>query len=150
VLGLFGFVIGHPTHPNSEVDEVRLAVFRQQVGFWLDDHARESKTVLCLALEEGGVRRSVTKAYLKHFPRELAVRTAGDCDERPPGAIERSTGRPAVLVVTGEIAWRSADEAWVTTRHYRSATVSGVRRQRVVRENDRWICLGQIINDTPL
>jgi hypothetical protein len=150
LLGLLGLATGQPPQGNTEIDAIRLAVFRQQLGFWLDGHARESKTVVCLAIEDGGVRRSVTKEYLRHFPGEAAVRTGDDCDKRPSGAVERSTTRPAVLVASGEVAWQSPDEAWVTTSHYRSAMVSGVRKQRVVRENGRWICLGQIIKDTPL
>jgi hypothetical protein len=120
------------------------------VAFWLDEHSRGSKTVVCLAIEDGGVRRGVTKEYLKRFPGEPAVRTGDDCDERASGAVERGTGRPAVLVAAGDVAWKSADEAWVTIRHYRSGVISGVRTQRVVREETGWVCLGQIIKDMPL
>jgi hypothetical protein len=150
LLGLAGVDMAQPAGGKTDVDEVRLAVFRQQLAFWLDEPTRGSKTVVCLAIEDGGVRRSVTKEYLKRFPGEPAVRTGDDCDERASGAVERGTGRPAVLVAAGDIAWKSPDEAWVTTRHYRSAVISGERTQRVVREEIRWVCLGQIIKDMPL
>jgi threonine dehydrogenase-like Zn-dependent dehydrogenase len=150
LLGLAVVAIAQPSGGKTDVDEVRLAVFRQQLAFWLDEHSRGSKTVVCLAIEHGGVRRSVTKEYLKRFQGEPAVRTGDDCDERASGAVERGTGRPAVLVAAGDLAWKSPDEAWVTTRHYRSAVVSGVRTQRVVREETGWVCLGQIIKDMPL
>ena len=150
LLGLAGVGMAQPSGGKTDIDEVRLAAFRQQVNFWLDEHSRGSKTVVCLAIEEGGVRRAVTKEYLKRFPGEPAVRTGDDCDERESGAVERGTGRPAVLVAAGDVAWKSADEAWVTIRHYRSAIISGVRTQRVVREETGWVCLGQVIKDMPL
>jgi hypothetical protein len=150
LLGLAGVGMAQPAGGKIDVDEVRLAVFRQQVAFWLDEPSRGSKTVVCLAIEDGGGRRSVTKEYLKHFPGELAVRTGDDCDERASGAVERGTGRPAVVVAAGDLAWKSPDEAWVTIRHYRSAIISGVRTQRVVREETGWVCLGQVIKDMPL
>jgi hypothetical protein len=150
LLGLAGVGMAQPSGGRIDVDEVRLAAFRQQVTFWLDEHSRGSKTVVCLAVEEGGVRRSVTKEYLKRFPAEPAVRTGDDCDESASGAVERGTGRPAVLVAAGDVAWKSRDEAWVTIRHYRSAIISGVRTQRVVREETGWVCLGQVIKDMPL
>ncbi len=144
------FDVSHSLAADPALDEVRLAVFQQQMAFWLDKDARGSKRVVCLAIEEGGMRRSVTREYLKRFPGEAAVRTGDDCDQRPSGAVERGTGRPAVLIVAGNVEWKSAEEAWVTTRHYRSSVMSGVRTHRVVREKTRWICLGQIIKDTPL
>jgi hypothetical protein len=150
LLGLAGVGMAQSSGGTTDIDEVRLAVFRQQVAFWLDEHSRGSRTVVCLAIEDGGGRRSVTKEYLKRFPGESAVRTGDDCDERASGAIERGTGRPAVLVAAGDVAWKSRDEAWVTIRHYRSAIISGVRTQRVVREEAGWVCLGQIIKDMPL
>ncbi len=139
-----------PAGKDAEADALRLAVFRQQVAFWLDESARGSKTVICLAIEEGGVRRAVSDEYLKRLPGEPAVRTAEACEERPSGAVERGTGRPAILIAVGAIAWQSADEAWVTTRHYRSAIISGVRTQRVVREKTGWVCLGQIVKGAPV
>jgi len=116
LLGLAGVGMAQPAGGKIDVDEVRLAVFRQQVAFWLDEPSRGSKTVVCLAIEEGGARRSVTKEYLKRLPGEPAVRTADDCDERASGAVERGTGRPAVVVAAGDLAWKSPDEAWVTRR----------------------------------
>jgi hypothetical protein len=122
-----------PACRNAHVDALRIAVFRQQAAFWLDKYS-PSQTVVCLSIEDGGVRRSVSKEYLGHFPSEAAVRTGDACDEQASGAVERGTGRPAVLVAVGAIAWQS----------------SGVRTQRVVREKTGWVCLGQIIKDTPL
>src|SRR5262249_42452261 len=150
LLTLAGVASAYSSGADAEIDNVRLAVFQQQIGFWLDEHARGSKAVVCLAIEDGGIRRSVTKEYLKRFPGEVAVRTGDDCEERASGAVERGTGRPAVFLVAGSVEWKSPDEAWVTTRHYRSAVISGVRKQRVVREETRWVCLGQVIKDMPL
>ena len=149
LVGLAGAGRAEP-QDRADVDALRLAVFRQQVSFWLAEHSRESGTVVCLAIEDEGVRRSVTEEYLKQFPGEPAVRTADACDQRASGAVERGTGRPAILLAVGKIVWKSSEEAWVTTRHYRTAVISGVRTQRAVRERSGWACLGQIIKDTPL
>ena len=92
LLGLAGVGMAQPLGDKTDVDEVRLAVFRQQVAFWLDEHARGSKTVVCLAIEDGGVRRSVTKDYLKRFPGEPAVRSGDDCDERASGLWSEAPG----------------------------------------------------------
>lgn len=135
---------------RAAADEVRLAVLRQQVAFWLDENSRAGKTVVCLGTEADGVRRSVTNEYLRHFAGETAVRAQADCEEQAAGAIERSSGRPAILVTAGEVAWQSTGEAWVATRHYRSGVMSGVQTLRVVREPAGWVCLGQILKDGPL
>ncbi len=54
VIGLAG--VAQPISAGTDLDDIRLAVFRQQVAFWLDGHARESKVVVCLSVEEGGAR----------------------------------------------------------------------------------------------
>lgn len=146
--GVAGVV--HAARGRATADDVRLAVLRQQVAFWLDEPARASQTVVCLGIEEDGARRSVTNEYLRHFAGKAAVRVQADCEARAEGAVERRSGRPAILVTVGDVSWQSADEAWVTTRHYRSGVVSGVRTQRVVHEPDGWVCLGQILQDGPL
>jgi hypothetical protein len=133
----------------ADVDGIREAVFRSQVAYWLDDNTRASHVVVCLATEQGGRRRSVSEDYLSRFRGETSVRRLDDCEERASGAVERRTGQPAVVVTVGDVTWPSESEALVTTRHYRSATVSGTRTQRVVREAARWTCLGPVLNDGP-
>ena len=147
---LTGLGVAAADSRDAEIEALRVAVFRHQVAFWLNEESRESQTVVCLAIEEGGSRRSVSREYLKHFPGEAAVRTGDACEEKASGAVERGTGRPAVVVTVGAVAWQSSDEAWVTTRHYRSAVISGIRTQRVVRERAGWVCLGQVTKDAPV
>ncbi len=133
---------------DSKSDEVIEAAFRQQVSFWLTEDARGARTVVCLAVEQAGVAHSVAREYLRRF-HEPALRRAAECEGRPRGAVERSTGRPAVLLTVGPIVWRSPDEAWITVRHFRSQLSSAAQQYRVVREEARWICLGQILKMSP-
>jgi hypothetical protein len=142
--------VGCAKRSSAIVDDVREAVFREQLRFWLDENARLSQTVVCLSVEDGGVDRSVASDYLARFRGERAARRLDDCVARPSAAVERSTGHPAVLVSAGVVTWQSEAEAWVATRYYRSGVISGVRTLRVVREADGWVCLGQVVKDGPL
>lgn len=134
--------------PDPKAEEVIEAAFRQQVSFWLTEDARKVGTVLCLAVEQAGVSHSVPREYLRRF-HEPAVRRAAECEGRAGGAVERVTGRPAVLLTVGGVTWQGADEAWVTVRHYRSQLSTASQQYRVVREQARWICLGQILKMSP-
>lgn len=135
--------------PEQTADEIAEAVFRQQLDLWLDDNERDSHTVLCLAIEESGVAKSVSREFLQRFKREPAVRGRGECEARKDGAVESATGRPAILVTVGAIQWLNADEARVKVHHFRSQVLSASRTYRVVREQSRWICLGQVIDLAP-
>jgi hypothetical protein len=150
LLGLLGAGRARAERGVAEIEAVQVAVLQKQVTFWLDDHARASKMVVCLSIDDGGTRRSLPKEYLSKLPDDEAVRVSDQCEERAAGAVERTTLRPAVLVSVGEMSWRSENEVWVTTRHYRSGLISGLRTQRVVREPLGWVCLGQIIKDGPV
>jgi hypothetical protein len=130
-------------------DEVIEAAFRQQASYWLNEDARKQRTVVCLAIEREGVAESVEADYLQRFRALPELRRAAQCEARPRGAVERETGRPAVLLVAGELRWIAPDEAWVSVRHFRSQLSSGVRTYRVVRESSRWICLGPILKLSP-
>jgi hypothetical protein len=134
---------------DRRVDDVAEAVFRQQLTLWLEGAGGYSETVLCLAIERGGVAESVSREFLQRFKGQAAVRARGECEGRKKGAIERATGRPAILVTVGAMKWLNADEGQVTVNHFRSQLVSGARSYRVVRERSRWICLGQVIDIAP-
>jgi hypothetical protein len=54
-----------------------------------------------------------------------------------------------VIVTVGPIDWRAADEAWVTVTYFRTRIQSAVRKYRVVREQDGWVSLGQVVLDGP-
>lgn len=124
------------------------AAFRQQLALWLTADARKANTVVCLAVEQTELAQSATDAYLKRF-REHAVRRAADCEAWGSGAVERSSGHPAVLVTAAGIEWIASDEAWVTIRHYRSQHSNGSQQYRVVREATRWACLGPMVRGLP-
>jgi hypothetical protein len=134
---------------DRRVDDVAEAVFRQQLSLWLEGAGGYRETVLCLAIERGSVAESVSREFLQRFKDQAAVRAQEDCEGRKDGAIERATGRPAILVTVGAMKWLDTDEAQVTVNHFRSQLVSGTRSYRVVWERSRWICLGQVIDVAP-
>jgi hypothetical protein len=139
------------SQPPVEVDAdaVVEAAFRQQISYWLTDDARKLQTVVCLATERAGELASVEREYLRRFRFQPELRRSAECETRAQGAVERATGRPAVVVSAGEVRFIAPDEAWVSVRHYRSQLSSGVRTYRVVREQSRWICLGPILKLSP-
>lgn len=128
---------------------VRQAVFRQQVSYWLAGHARESGVVVCLGVRDGNTVRGVEAAVLNNVGERSSTRSAQECQTLPGGAVERSTSRPAIVVTVGGVVWRGRGEALVEVEHFRSATVSGRRKYRVVRQGDVWTCLGQVVDMTP-
>ena len=132
--------------PFAEVQE---AVFRHQVAFWLDDHARESGVIVCLGKTEGGHTRGVDASFLGNSRDRVLVRSATDCEARPDGAVERGTSKPAIIITVTDVSWRGPDEAVVTVQHFRSQVLSGRRKYRAVREQTGWVCLGQIVEMAP-
>lgn len=140
---------GAQTVVDPRAEEIVEAAFRQQISFWLTEDARKVDTVICLAIEQAGVAHSVPKTYLQRFRGEAGLRRSAECEARAGGAVERATGRPAILVAAGDVTWIAPDEAWVSVRHYRSRLSSGRQQYRVVREQARWICLGPIMKLSP-
>ena len=124
-------------------------MFRQQVAFWLDDNARESGVVICLAEIQGGRSRGVDGSFLGTSRDRAAVHPAEDCDARPGGAVERGASRPAIIITMTGVTWSGPDEAVVEVQHFRSMVLSGRRKYRVVREESGWVCVGQIVDMTP-
>ena len=134
---------------SRQMDDVAEAVFRQQMTLWVEGSAGDSQTVLCLAIERDNVAEGVSREFLQRFKTHGTLRSRGECEVRKDGAIERTTGRPAIVITVGAMKWLSADEADVTVHHFRSQRISGTRVYRVVRERSRWICLGQVIEMAP-
>jgi hypothetical protein len=135
--------------PDPKAEAVLEAVFRQQVKEWLDTSERARGTVVCLAIDTGEAPQSVDREYLGRFGTEPAVRRSAECEARATGAVERDTLKPAIIVTAGPIDWVADDEAWVRVTYFRTMTQSSLRTYRVVREQEGWICLGQIIKDAP-
>jgi hypothetical protein len=131
---------------HDEVRAVREAVLRQQVAYWLADHARESGLVVCLPIARSEAA-ALTSELTPQDP--TAVRSTEDCDLKPSGAIDRTTSRPAVVIKLTGLAWVAPDEAVVEVEHFRSSLTSGRRKYRVVQEHDEWVCLGPILDITP-
>jgi hypothetical protein len=140
---------GSAAASNRTADAVAEAVFRQQMSLWVEGSQGDSQTVLCLGIERDNVPEGVSRDFLQRFKTQVALRSRGECEARKEGAIERITGRPAVLVTVGAMKWLSADEADVTVHHFGSQLISGTRAYRVVRERSRWVCLGQVIEMAP-
>lgn len=144
-----------PAGHTASVDEreketaVLVAAFRQQVEEHLDPTEKARRTVLCLAIDPGGAPQSPSRELMARLAGEPSVRRAAECDARPEGAVEATTGRPAILVTAGPIEWVADDEAWVEVSYHRSARQAARRRYRVVREREGWVSLGPILLDGP-
>jgi hypothetical protein len=135
------------TAPAREPGRVVEAAFRQQLSYWLTQDARRAGTVVCFSVDAGSLqlqRGSVARLS------DPSARDGGECEARAAGAIERSTGHPAVLVTALEVEWIAADEAWVTIRHYRSQHSNGSQSYRVIHEGADWVSLGPILKALPL
>ena len=133
----------------QEEDAVLTAVLRQVTGEMLDETLREQGGVVCLAVDPGGAPQSVEPEFLEGFADLRDVRRGAECEERPEGAVELATDRPAVVVTAGPIDWVEDDEAWVTVRYFRTAVLSAQRLYRAVREESGWVSLGQIVRMAP-
>ncbi len=134
---------------TQEILAVREAALREQVAYWLGDHARESGVVICLAVQDGKGWRGLDGSFLDTSRDRLAVRPAEQCEAEPAGAVERATSKAALILRAGTVTWVSEAEAVVEVEYFRSAGASGRRRYRVVREEDGWVCLGQVIDMAP-
>jgi hypothetical protein len=77
--GVSGCARGVPTRP---VVAVREAVLKQQVAYWLDDHARESGVVICLAVAHSQHSGGLDGSFLEESRDRLAVRPAEQCEAR--------------------------------------------------------------------
>ena len=149
VLVLLARAAGGPTVPGrAEEAAVLEAALQQQIGVFLDETARAQRTVLCFGIDPGEAPQSPSREFLARF-QEPAVRSLGECEASPKGAVERTTRTPAVLITAGPVEWIAADEAWVTVSHFRTRLHSGVRTYRVVKERTGWVSLGQILKDGP-
>jgi hypothetical protein len=134
----------------QEEDPILAAVLAQVAEEMMDESLRAEGGVACLAVDPGGAPQSVEAEFLERFADLPFVRRGAECEERPDGAVEIATDRPAVLITAGPIEWVSEDEAWVTVRYFRTALLSAQRLYRAVREEAGWASLGQIIRGTPI
>ncbi len=145
---LIGAACDKETVPG-EVQAVREAVFRQQLGAWLGGQERGSAVVACLGTQDEGGFHGVGSSELSGLQNGTVVRSLEACESRPDGAIESRSGRPAVLIMAGPVQWRSPDEAVVEVFHYRTRTASGRAKYRLVRRDTGWVSLGPILGATP-
>jgi hypothetical protein len=145
---LLAAVSAAPTWTHED-DRVLVAVLRHLADVMVDESLRSEGGVACLAVDPGGAPQSIERELLRSFADMPFVRRGAECEERPEGAVERATGRPAILITAGPIEWVKPDEAWVTVRYYRTAVLSALRLYRVVREESGWVTLGQVIRQSP-
>ena len=134
---------------RAEENAVLEAVLRQQIEVQLDSSARARQMVICLGINPGQAPQSPSREFLARFRTEAAVRAMTECERSSGGAVEGTTGRPAVMVIAGPIDWVSADEAWVDVSYFRTRRDSGLRLYRVVKEKSGWVSLGPILRDGP-
>jgi hypothetical protein len=147
---VFLVVAGAASVSAQEDDAVLAAVLGQVTEEMMDESLRAEGGVACLSIDPGGAPQSVEPEFLERFADVPFVRRGAECEERPDGAVEIATDRPAVLITAGPIEWVSEDEAWVTVRYFRTAFLSAQRLYRAVREEAGWVSLGPIIRGTPI
>jgi hypothetical protein len=135
--------VAAPTFAQEE-DRVLIAVLHQVAEAMV-----EEGEVACLAIDSGGAPQSIDAELLESFADLPFVRRGAECEERPEGAVELATDRPAVVITAGPIEWVGDDEAWVTVRYFRTAVLSAQRLYRAVREESGWVSLGQIVRMAP-
>jgi hypothetical protein len=146
-LALAATVLTGPAWTHED-DAVLVAVLRHVAHVMVDESLGTEGGVACLAVDPGGASQSIERELLESFADMPFVRRGAECEERPEGAVELATERPAVLVTAGPIEWVEPDEAWVTVRYYRTAVHSALRLYRVVREEDGWVTLGQVVRQS--
>jgi hypothetical protein len=135
---------------SAQDDDVVLAAVLGQVAEeMMDESLRAEGGVACLSIDPGGAPQSVAREFLERFANLPFVRRGAECEERPDGAVEIATDRPAVLITAGPIEWVTDDEVWVTVRYFRTAVLSAERLYRAVREESGWVSLGQIVRMAP-
>ena len=147
-LGALGSGVAQAREPVDQEDAILGAVLREVVDSMVDESLVVAGGVACLSIDPGGAPQSVSRELLRGFGKR-PVRRGAECEQRPDGAVELATDRPAILITAGPIEWVADDEAWVTVRYFRTAVLSAQRLYRVVEERSGWVCLGQIIHMSP-
>ncbi len=140
---------GSARSADLEEDAVLAAVLSQVADQMMDESLRAEGGVACLSIDPGGAPQSVSLEFLEGLDRRQFLRRGAECEERPDGAVELATERPAVLITAGPIEWVAEDDAWVTVRYFRTNLLSAQRLYRAVREKSGWVSLGQVIQMSP-
>ncbi len=125
------------------------AAFRQQIDEHQDATERARGTVFCLAIDPGAAPQNPDEKLMLRLSAKARVRRAGECEQRPAGAVESRTERPAIIITVGPIEWVAEDDAHVSVYYFRTALMSARRTYRVVKERSGWISLGPIMIDGP-
>lgn len=125
------------------------AVVAERLRQLTQSHAEAARPLLCLGMDPGGAPQSVRREFLGGFRDSAMLRRLAECEARAAGVIERASGRTALLITLGPVAWRAADEAWVTEVEVARRGRPLHRTLRVVREPSGWISLGPIMKDGP-
>ncbi len=140
---------GSARSADLEEDAVLAAVLSQVADQMMDESLRAEGGVACLSIDPGGAPQSVSLEFLEGRDHRQFLRRGAECEERPDGAVELATERPAVLITAGPIEWVAEDDAWVTVRYFRTNLLSAQRLYRAVREKSGWVSLGQVIQMSP-
>jgi hypothetical protein len=134
---------------DPEEDAVLGAVLTLVADEMVDESLLAEGGVACLNIDPGGAPQSVSSEFLEGLDPCPFLRRGAECEERPEGAVELATERPAVIITAGPIEWVAEDDAWVTVRYFRTNLLSAQRVYRAVREKTGWVSLGQIIQMSP-
>jgi hypothetical protein len=130
--------------PDDET-EAFAAALHADIRFVLKGIPSEQQPVICLSIDPGDARQSVTREFVARFQKAARrVVRGAECEVRKEGVVEVATGEAAVLLVAGPIDRVAEDEALVPVAQVKRPSQTWRREYRVVREAERWISLGPV------
>ena len=136
-----------PAAPPAEdaTSLVHAAVLRYQAKQFLSD----DRLPTCVAIQGApeGMEARVREALRPTWPD---VRSSDSCALVNGDVYLVGSRVPAALLTSGPVRWIAADEAEVRGGFVRVRSSSQRPVYRVVREAERWVCLGPVVTGMPL
>ena len=147
VVAAAGLGCGRPTTAPADdaASLVHAAVLRYEAKHFLG----EERMPICVAIH-GSADRVGARVREALQPTLLDVRLSEACAIVDGDVYLAGSRVPAALLSSGPIRWIAADEAEVSGGFTRARSSSQRPVYRVVREAERWVCLGPIVTGLPL
>jgi hypothetical protein len=133
---------------TNRAEAVLAAVLLYQLGQFAEPDG--SLPPVCVEIVDPRGAGDPGSRLLRRMRRVADVRRISECSVAGQRPTLSSTGEAAVVLGAGPIEWTGPDEARVRARYVSSPTSFARPVYRVVLERRRWVCLGPIIEGTPL
>jgi len=135
---------------RSRSEAVLEAVVLYQLAQFAEPDGSGGPPPVCLEIVDARGPGDPGSRLLRRVRKLADVRAISECTVVDQRATVSATGEAAIVLGAGPVVWVSRDEAKVRG-HYRKTPTSFARPvYRVVLERRRWVCLGPIIEGTPL